>query len=69
MVFAPEMFQVSPSQETVLAVALLLVYEHWIVRPDDLTRVNVAFFNVNGYISLEIFFCTLADVLVFRSGL
>src|SRR5207244_91408 len=27
----------------VCAVAALLVYEHWLVRPDDLTRVNVAF--------------------------
>jgi len=34
------------------AVALLLVYEHWLVRPDDLTRVNQAFFHVNGIISV-----------------
>ncbi len=34
------------------AVALLLVYEHWLVRPDDLSRVNQAFFYVNGVISL-----------------
>ena len=31
---------------------LLLVYEHALVRPDDLTRVNVAFFQVNIAISL-----------------
>ena len=32
--------------------AALLVYEHALVRPDDLARVNTAFFNVNAVISL-----------------
>jgi 4-hydroxybenzoate polyprenyltransferase len=36
----------------VAAVAVLLVYEHLLVRPDDLSRVNAAFFNVNAVISL-----------------
>ncbi len=36
----------------VAAVAALLVYEHALVRPDDLARVNTAFFNVNAVISL-----------------
>ncbi len=36
----------------ILAVALLLIYEHWLVRPDDLTRVNAAFFHVNAIISV-----------------
>jgi 4-hydroxybenzoate polyprenyltransferase len=36
----------------VAAIALLLVYEHWLVRPDDLSRVNRAFFNVNAIVSL-----------------
>ncbi len=36
----------------VLAVAGLLVYEHALVRPDDLDRVNTAFFNVNAVISI-----------------
>ena len=40
----------------VAAVALLLAYEHWLVRPDDLSRVNRAFFNVNGVISVGLFF-------------
>ena len=34
------------------AVMILLAYEHWLVRPDDLSRVNQAFLNVNGVISL-----------------
>ena len=36
----------------VAAVAVLLVYEHALVRPNDLSRVNVAFFNVNAVIGL-----------------
>ena len=31
---------------------MLLVYEHWLVRPDDLSRVNRAFFHVNAVVSL-----------------
>jgi 4-hydroxybenzoate polyprenyltransferase len=37
------------------AVTLLLIYEHFLVRPADLTRVNVAFFHVNAVISLGMF--------------
>ncbi len=39
----------------VAAVALLLGYEHWLVRPDDLSRVNRAFFQVNGIIGVGLF--------------
>ena len=39
----------------ITAVALLLIYEHWLVRPDDLSRVNQAFFQVNGIISVGLF--------------
>jgi 4-hydroxybenzoate polyprenyltransferase len=35
-----------------LAVVGLLVYEHSLVRPGDLSRLDVAFFNVNGYIAV-----------------
>ena len=48
----------------VTAVALLLAYEHWLVRPDDLDRVNVAFFHVNAVISLGLLAVTLLEVLV-----
>jgi 4-hydroxybenzoate polyprenyltransferase len=37
-----------------LVTAGLLVYEHSLVRPDDLSRVDVAFFNINSYISLTL---------------
>ena len=39
----------------IAAVAVLLAYEHWLVRPDDLTRVNVAFFKVNAVVSIGLF--------------
>jgi 4-hydroxybenzoate polyprenyltransferase len=35
-----------------VAIVVLLVYEHRLVSPDDLSRLGVAFFNVNGYIAL-----------------
>jgi 4-hydroxybenzoate polyprenyltransferase len=47
-----------------LAVAMLLVYEHWLVRPDDLSRVNIAFFQVNIAISLGLLVLGVADLLV-----
>jgi 4-hydroxybenzoate polyprenyltransferase len=43
-----------------LGVAALLTYEHTLVSADDLSRLDVAFFNVNGYISLLILAATLA---------
>jgi 4-hydroxybenzoate polyprenyltransferase len=47
----------------IAANVLLLVYEHSIIKPKDLSRLNMAFFNVNGYISMVMFFCVLIDVL------
>jgi 4-hydroxybenzoate polyprenyltransferase len=48
----------------VVAVAVLLGYENSLVNPHDLSRVNVAFFNVNGYISVLIFAAGWAGVTV-----
>jgi len=48
----------------VAAVTLLLIYEHWLVRPDDLSRVNKAFFQVNGLISLGLFAVVLIQLAV-----
>lgn len=50
----------------VVAVAALLIYEQSLVKPNDLTRVNAAFFTVNGFVSIGLFFFTLADVLAGR---
>jgi len=46
----------------------LLVYEHWIVRPDDLSRVNVAFFTLNGTVSLVLFAAVLLERVVLVRG-
>jgi 4-hydroxybenzoate polyprenyltransferase len=46
----------------VIAVAGLLIYEHLLVNPEDLGRVNLAFFHVNAVISIGLFFVGLIDV-------
>jgi len=48
----------------VIATAALLIYEHRLVRPDDLTRVNMAFFNVNAIVSMGLFAAGTLDLLV-----
>jgi len=50
----------------VLAVVCLLVYEHGLVKPHDLSRVNAAFFTVNGYVSVLFFVFWAADILLNR---
>ncbi|MGW3678204.1 menaquinone biosynthesis prenyltransferase MqnP [Streptomyces prasinus] len=45
-------------------VAAAFVYEHTIVRPNDLTRLNRAFFSTNGFIGISLFVCALIDLLV-----
>jgi 4-hydroxybenzoate polyprenyltransferase len=45
-------------------IAALFVYEHSLVRSDDLSRLDMAFFNMNGYISVTVFFFTLLDYMV-----
>jgi 4-hydroxybenzoate polyprenyltransferase len=47
----------------IAAVGLLLVYEHLLVRPSDLTRVNTAFFHVNAVVSLGLFLVGTLDLL------
>ncbi len=46
------------------AVAGLLIYEHSLISPTDLSRVNLAFFNINGYIAIIIFVATLGGLYV-----
>lgn len=48
----------------ILGLATLLIYEHWLVRPDDLTRVNIAFFQVNSIVSIGLFIIGSVDLLV-----
>jgi len=42
--------------------AVTLIYEHRIVRADDLSRVNLAFFTLNGWISVVLFLATALDL-------
>ena len=48
----------------IAVVAAILYWEHTIVRPDDLSRVNVAFFTLNGYVSLLLLAAFAMDILV-----
>jgi 4-hydroxybenzoate polyprenyltransferase len=52
----------------VTAVTALLVYEHRLVKPHDLSRVNAAFFTMNGYVSVLFFLFWAADIFVRRPG-
>lgn len=51
----------------IIAVAILLVYEHSLVRPDNLARVNLAFFHVNAVISVGLLLIGLIDLWVGKS--
>jgi 4-hydroxybenzoate polyprenyltransferase len=48
----------------VASIVALLAYEHAIVRPGDLRRLDAAFFTVNGVISVVFFVFVALDVLV-----
>jgi 4-hydroxybenzoate polyprenyltransferase len=50
----------------VIAVAALLLYEHSLVRHDDLSKLNAAFFIMNGVISVVFFFFVAGDLLLRR---
>ena len=45
-------------------IAVLLIYEHWLVRPGDLSRVNRAFFHVNAVVSLGLLAVGILDLLL-----
>jgi 4-hydroxybenzoate polyprenyltransferase len=47
----------------VLAAVVILFYQHTLVRPDDLSRAGVAFFNLNGILSVVVFVFTFLDIL------
>jgi 4-hydroxybenzoate polyprenyltransferase len=48
----------------VIVVALLLAYEHSLVSPTDLSRLNAAFFTMNGVISVVFFVFVAGDLLL-----
>jgi 4-hydroxybenzoate polyprenyltransferase len=45
-------------------ISMLLLYQHRVVRPDDLGRVNVAFFNVNAVVSMGVLLLGAVDLWV-----
>jgi 4-hydroxybenzoate polyprenyltransferase len=47
----------------ILISGLLMAYEHMLVKPDDLSKLDMAFFNLNAYISLTIFIFTFIDII------
>jgi 4-hydroxybenzoate polyprenyltransferase len=47
-----------------LIVLAAFLYEHTLVKPHDLSRLNRAFFQVNGFIGIALFLCALLDLLV-----
>jgi 4-hydroxybenzoate polyprenyltransferase len=53
-----------PYYLALVAVAGLLVWEHRLVRPDDLSKINQAFFNINSYIAVVLFSGVLFGLLV-----
>lgn len=48
----------------VAATAVLLVYQHSLVRADDLSRLNLAFFTTNAYVSVILFVTVAADIFL-----
>ncbi len=47
----------------ILVAAAMLLYEHWLLRDGNLEKLDAAFFNMNGYISIVILLSTTAEVL------
>jgi len=52
----------------VAAIMALLIYEHSLVKPTDLSRVNAAFFTMNGYVSVLFFLFWAADIFLLKPG-
>jgi 4-hydroxybenzoate polyprenyltransferase len=48
----------------IIIVSALMLYEHSLVKPSDLSKLDVAFFNMNGYISITVFVFTLLNYLI-----
>ena len=52
----------------VAAIVALLIYEHSLVKADDLSRVNAAFFTMNGYVSVLFLIFWAADIFLLKPG-
>lgn len=51
----------------IIVAVMLLFYEHRLVKPNDLSKLNAAFFTMNGVLSAVVFLFTFIDLVVFRS--
>jgi 4-hydroxybenzoate polyprenyltransferase len=54
----------TPFRCGIAAAALLLCYEHWLVRDGDLAKLDLAFFTMNGYVSVIILLATIAEIVI-----
>jgi 4-hydroxybenzoate polyprenyltransferase len=52
----------------VASIAALLIYEHSLVKADDFSRVNAAFFTMNGYVSVLFLIFWAADIFLLKPG-
>lgn len=50
----------------IIAASGLLIYEHSLIKEHDLSKINIAFFNANAYVSLCIFIFTLIDTAIVK---
>lgn len=48
----------------IMVALAMLLYEHWLLKEGDLKKLDAAFFNMNGYISVAIVLFTAADILI-----
>lgn len=53
----------------VVIITILIIYEHSLVKSDDLTRLNIAFFNMNGYISVVFFIFVVLELFLGRGNM
>jgi 4-hydroxybenzoate polyprenyltransferase len=53
-------------QAGIVAITAILLWEHAILRPSDLRRLDMAFFNLNGYVSMAFLLATGADLLLYK---
>jgi 4-hydroxybenzoate polyprenyltransferase len=69
LVWLAELFHLGPiALVGIAAVAGLLLWEHLLVSPRDLSRLNAAFFTMNGVISVIFFVFIAADLLIRHRG-
>jgi len=69
VVLARELHLGAVSLAGVAAVAALLIYEHSLVKPNDLSKLDAAFFTMNGYVSVLFFVFWAVDIVFCRPGL